>query len=162
MTLASGSSSCGERTMIARAVCGATIARSRMSIGLPVRHTTRSPRRSPVFARMASSISTLSSSARMTTTGSRALSLAMASSPSTVKTVFDQPRISVCPRSSTAERPLRSSWRRWSTLVARMPMNALKMTMPPKVRTSWSAMKAALEVSSPATVPASMTCRRAL
>ncbi len=148
--------------MIDLAVSGRAIARSRRSITLPVRQMTRVPRRSGNRVRMASSISTLSRSARITTAALRSLSLAIDSSESTVKTRSDQPSTSVWPVSSTGERPLRSSPRRWSTAVAITPMKALKMMMPANVSVSWRAMKSAFEVSSAVTVPASMTCSSAL
>ena len=66
MTSASGSSVSGESTMIERDVLGLAISRSSRSIGLPVRQTTRVRPVWATWARISSSISTLSRSARMT------------------------------------------------------------------------------------------------
>lgn len=159
MTCVSGSSPSGS-TMIVRAVCGLAISRSVMSTGLPERQTMRVLRVSGTRSRMASSISTLSAVARMTTaTGPLRLALASTSSAMTWKTCAFHPRMSVCPFSSTSERPLRRSSSRLSSPVFRMPMSAPKTNIPNRLTTSMTATKNGGLPVSPLT-PGSIVCMR--
>ena len=145
--------------MIDLASCGLTMARSLRSIGLPVRQTTRVLPRSPHRWRIASSISTLSCSARTTATGLRSLSFAIASSERIVKIESDQSRISVCPCSITNERPLRRSPSFESSPVAITPISALTMKMPPSVTSSIRIRNVQPPTSLPI-VPGSSVCSR--
>ena len=113
-----------------RASRARAISRSSMSIGSPERQTIEVR---PVFgrrARISSSISPLSRSARMTIALRLTFALATTSSETTVKISCDQPRMTVCPDSTTRERPLRSSASLPSSPVLMMPISALMMKMP--------------------------------
>ena len=96
----------------------------------------RVPWVSGTLARISSSISTLSLSARTTTTGRRRLSLAIESSRRMVKIESDQPRTTVWSDSSTIERPRRRSASLVSMPAAITPIRALTMKRPPIVRAS--------------------------
>ena len=77
----------------------------------------------------------------------RRLRLASTSSETSVKIWSDQPRITVWPRSTTTERPLRScSSCRLSPLVSR-PTRALTTKMPPSASTNHSASTARVSCS---------------
>ena len=131
-----------------------------MSIGDPDRQMTRVPRRSGTLARISSSISTLSRSARTTRTGLRRLSLAMLSSLMIVKMLSDQPRITAWSRSSTTDRPRRRSASLVSIPAAITPIRALTMNRPPMVSASIVRTNRQAPPSSPATVPGSSACSR--
>jgi|GEM_PF-6745086 len=139
ITCASGSSRCGESTTTHRAVSRLSRSRSLGSVGLPVRHTTRVRPVSPTRSRIASSMLTLSLSARIAMAECRWLACALTSSETIVKTCSDQPRITMWPRSMTRERPLRSS----SILLRKpeesTPTRVLTMKMPPREAASISA-----------------------
>ena len=108
MTSASGSSPSGARTTIERAV-GGRDARSSMSIGLPDRQTILVRPVSPTRARISSSISTLSRSARITIARVRLVRVRGHDLGEDREDRGDQPRITVWSRSTTRDRPLRSS-----------------------------------------------------
>ena len=130
-----------------------------MSIGEPDRQITLVPRRSGTLALSSSSMSTLSRSARITTTGSLRLSLATVSSLMIVKIDSDQPRITVWSFSSTIERPRRSSPSLESMPLAITPIRALTMNRPPRVSASRVSRNRQLP-SSPPIVPGSSVCSR--
>ena len=111
MTSVSGSSPSGATDDRSSAPCWwLTISRSSRSIGEPVRQTTRVLRRSPhLLADRVLHLDLVLVGEDHHGGALAAALLAIASSPRIVKTVSDQPRISVWSRSSTRERPLRSS-----------------------------------------------------
>gem|GEM_PF-5757484 len=93
MAPASGSSCSELSTRMDRAASGFTIARSSLSMGLPVRQMIRTLPGLRTRARMASSISTLSCSASTTMRGLDACWLASMSWSMMVNTLGDHPRI---------------------------------------------------------------------
>ena len=144
MTYASASSAepLGASTMTERDVLMLTSSRSDMSSGLPVRQTIRVLPVEPSRWRSASSISTLSWSARIAMTDLPRLRLASTSSETTVKTWSDQPTITVWSLSATGERPLRSWSIFWLRPLVSRPTSALTTKMPPSARTNHSATTA--------------------
>ena len=84
----------------------------------------------------------------------RSLSLAATSSVTVVKTWSDHPSSTVCPLSTTRERPLRSSASRASRPELSTPTRPATMKMPPMVTRNIRVRKSPLN-SSPATAPGS-------
>ena len=153
-TCASGESPGSASTITERASSGLAMARSRGSAGSPVRQTRRVGLPFGSRSRSASSMTTLSSRAMTTTHASRWFSLATPSSARIAGSVGAQPRTSTWLRSTTRERPLRSSVRRWSRAVAIRPISAETRKMPARVMAI--EISRIVHVESPVKVPASI------